>query len=110
MFLRLERFRVAKGDPSGAESCKKNTPRFYSRQRWLRQIFNMVNGYSGVPDMARLVNLFHLAIIALDVDWWGEWVPSKANCADLMTRPDARGWQELEAGLTRVFGAQAVRR
>ena len=58
--------------------------------------------------MARLVNMFHLAIIALDVDWWGEWVPSKANVADLMTRPDDRGWQELEAGLTRIFGAQAV--
>ena len=25
-----------------------------------------------------------------------------------MTRPDDRGWQELEAGLTRIFGAQAV--
>ena len=48
----------------------------------------LVHGYSGKPDMARLINLFHVACIALDMDWYGEWVPSKANIADLPTRAD----------------------
>ena len=51
---------------------------------------NMVNGYSGKPDMAALVNMFHLAIMALDVEWYGEWVPSKANIADIVSAPRAR--------------------
>ena len=41
--------------------------------------------------------MFHLALLALDVEWYGEWVPSDANLADIMTRP-IRFW-ELERGL-----------
>jgi hypothetical protein len=36
--------------------------------------------------MARLVNLFHLALVGLECTWYGEWVPSKMNIADIMTR------------------------
>ena len=68
-----------------------------------------VNGYSGKADMARLVNMFHLALVALNVDWYGEWIPSEANIADLMTRPEKRGWQELKAGLEKALGEEAVR-
>ena len=40
---------VAKGDPSGAENQKKNTPRLYS-QRWsLRQIFTPIHVWNIVP-------------------------------------------------------------
>ena len=49
----------------------------------------LVNGYSGKPDLARLVNLFHVATIALGCEWWGEWVPSKANLADIPTRAES---------------------
>ena len=49
---------------------------------------HFVNGYAGEPDSAALVNMFHVAILALNIEWWGEWVPSKANPADLRTRPD----------------------
>ena len=49
---------------------------------------HLVNGYASAPDSARLVNMFHIALLALDIEWWGEWVPSKANIADLLTRPD----------------------
>ena len=38
--------------------------------------------------MARLVNLFHLALVGLECTWYGEWVPSKMNIADIMTRPE----------------------
>ena len=58
---------------------------------------NLVNGYSGKPDMARLVNMFHIALLALNVEWYGEWCPSKANIADIMTRPER--FHELLEGL-----------
>ena len=38
--------------------------------------------------------MFHLAVLALDMEWYGEWVPSKANIADIMTRPER--YHELE--------------
>ena len=47
--------------------------------------------------MARLVCMFHLALIALGCDWYGEWVPSKANLGDIMTRPER--FHELLEGL-----------
>ena len=49
---------------------------------------HLVNGYAGQPDSARMVNLFHVAVAALGMQWWGEWIPSKANIADIMTRPE----------------------
>ena len=49
---------------------------------------HLVNGYANAADSARLVNMFHTALLALDIDWWGEWVPSKANIADMLTRFD----------------------
>ena len=49
---------------------------------------HLVNGYAGQPDSAKLVNAFHAAVIALRLQWWGEWIPSKANIADIMTRID----------------------
>ena len=58
---------------------------------------NLVNGYAGKPDMARLVCMFHVALLALNCDWYGEWVPSKANLADIMTRPERK--HELMEGL-----------
>ena len=58
---------------------------------------NLVNGYAGKPDMAKFVNMFHVAVLALDIEWYGEWVPSKANIADIMTRPDR--FHELREGL-----------
>ena len=58
---------------------------------------HLVNGYAGQPDSARIVNLFHIAQAALNVHWWGEWIPSKANIADIMTRPGR--FFELQAGL-----------
>ena len=62
----------------------------------------MVNGYATKADMARFVNLFHAALIALDIEWYGEWVPSEANVADIMTRPERM--HELMAGLKTIFG------
>jgi hypothetical protein len=48
----------------------------------------IINGYSGKPDLARMVNMFHIATTALCIQIWGEWVPSDANVADIPTRPE----------------------
>ena len=47
----------------------------------------LIQGYSSSRAMARLNSFFHLAIAALDIDLWVEWVPSKANPADWPSRP-----------------------
>jgi len=57
----------------------------------------LTNGYAGQPDSTKIVNVFHAALIALRTRWWGEWIPSKANIADIMTRPGR--FHELLAGL-----------
>lgn len=54
-----------------------NTPAWYC----------MINGYSSSKPMAEMGNLFHLAIAALEIDCWIEWVNSEANIADLPSRP-----------------------
>lgn len=59
-----------------------------------------MNGYSGKVDMAGLINMFHVALLALGVDWYGEWCPSKANVADIMTRPER--FHELIEGLSKL--------
>ena len=66
---------------------------------------SLVHGYAGKAEAARLVNMFHLALIALDIKWYGEWVPSKANVADIMTRETR--FHELESGISAIFGRDA---
>ena len=47
----------------------------------------MINGFSASKPMAEMGNLFHLAIAALEIDCWVEWVNSDANIADIPSRP-----------------------
>ena len=63
----------------------------------------MINGYSGKPDLAHMVNMFHAALIALDMRWYGEWVPSKAN---ITTRPER--FHELLDGLRRELAGKGL--
>ena len=62
----------------------------------------MVHGYARKPDCARLVNAYHAQSVALRCLVWGEWVPSKANPADIPTRSERDGempasavWREM---------------
>ena len=62
----------------------------------------LVHGYASKPDLARLVNLFHAQIAALRCWFYGDWVPSKANPADVPTRaerlhevPPSATWVEM---------------
>ena len=105
---------IGQGEELAAISAFYTAPQLFMNRKVIHFVDNSaalgacVNGYSGKADMARLVNMFHLALVALNVDWYGEWVPSEANIADLMTRPDKRGWQELKAGLEEALGEEAV--
>ena len=59
----------------------------------------LVHGYSGKPDLAVMVNAFYLQIAGLRASVYFDWVPSKANIADL---PSRDGWEELYASLSGI--------
>ena len=46
----------------------------------------LVHGYSGKPDLAKMVNAFFLQLAGLRASVYFDWVPSKANIADLPSR------------------------
>ena len=48
----------------------------------------LVHGYARKLDLARMVNAFHLQLVSLDAHVWLEFVPSKANIADLPSRDE----------------------
>ena len=48
----------------------------------------LVHGYSGVPDSARIVHLFHAWNVGLGARPWFEFVPSEANPSDEPSRVD----------------------
>jgi len=48
----------------------------------------LVHGYASKPDLARLVNIFHAQLAGIRSWFFGDWVPSKANPADVPTRPE----------------------
>ena len=49
----------------------------------------LLRGYSGVPDCARIVNMFHFAIAKLGLaSLWIDYVPSESNPADVPSRLD----------------------
>ena len=47
---------------------------------------SLINGYASKPDMARIVNVYHLSQFFLRAQVWLEWIPSAANIADLPSR------------------------
>ena len=61
-----------------------------------------LGGYSGALDAARLVNVYHIALMALGCSVWLECVASESNIADWPTR------EMLQACLQYKDGAQLV--
>ena len=73
-----------------------------------------VHGYANEPDMAAVVNALHACDAALQCDSWYEWVPSKANVADLPSR-EASTWAPEDVVLmarlrARVADVESARR
>jgi hypothetical protein len=69
-----------------------------------RAIGALLNGYSGVPDCARIVNMFDFAVAKAGcASLWIDYVPSESNPADVPSRlihemtVDARGALEAES-------------
>ena len=61
-----------------------------------------MGGYSGALDAARLVNVYHIALMALGCSVWLEYVASESNITDWPTR------EMLQACLQYKDGAQLV--
>ena len=57
----------------------------------------LIKGYSGAPDSARLLHAFKAFAFGFGVDPWFQWVPSKANIADMPSRHDVSLLEELGA-------------
>ena len=57
----------------------------------------LVKGYSGAPDSARLLHAFKAYAFGFGVDPWFQWVPSKANIADMPSRHELSLLEELGA-------------
>jgi hypothetical protein len=68
----------------------------------------VVHGYSSRPDMAELTNMYHLAVACNEVRVWHEYVPSKANIADIPSRPGHRDWHALAAMGIKEFPKRMV--
>ena len=66
----------------------------------------LISGYSGVPDCARLVNIFHFAIAQLGIaSLWIDYVPSESNPADVPSRAHEMSPEEAAAAMAE-FGAK----
>ena len=46
----------------------------------------LVHGYAGKPNLAKPVNIFYLQLVRLRASAYFDYVPSKANIADLPSR------------------------
>ena len=63
----------------------------------------LVKGYSGVPDCARIVNMFHFAIARLGAaSLWIDYVPSESNPADAPSRFHAMSRAQLERAVSEL--------
>jgi hypothetical protein len=57
----------------------------------------LIKGYSGVPDIARIVNMFHFTVAQLGAEsLWIDYVPSESNVADIPSRFHAMTDSEIE--------------
>jgi hypothetical protein len=60
-------------------------------------IGGLVKGYSGTPDCARIINMFHFAIASLGAaSLYIDYVPSESNIADIPSREHAMSSDEVE--------------
>ena len=65
----------------------------------------LVHGYSGKADLAKMVNVFYLQVAGLRTSVYFDYVPSKANIADL---PSRDAFDELEHELRGLHVARAL--
>ena len=92
VFAREQETYIAQGEAVGALAPMLSVPLLFKGRAVLQFQDNtgalsaLIHGYASRPDMARVVNAFHVAQFGLEARVWLEWVPSKANVADLPSR------------------------
>ena len=66
--------------------------RGYPAEIWIDNagaVGSLIKGYSGKPDCARLINMFHFAVAVSGVtSLWIDYVPTESNPADIPSRPE----------------------
>ena len=65
----------------------------------------LVHGYSGKPELAKTVNVFYLQMVAVRTSVYFDYVPTKANIADLPSRGAHERTRHELSGLHRRGGA-----
>ena len=66
----------------------------------------LIKGYSGVPDCARIINMFHFAVARLGItSLWIDYVPTESNPADVPSRLHEMSYEEA-AHAVRDFGQE----
>jgi len=70
---------------------------------------SLVKGYSGVPDCARIVNMFHFAVAKAGMaSLWIDYVPSESNPADVPSRLHEMSEEEAEEALSELGSAMRM--
>ena len=93
---------IAELEALAAISVYSTYPALFAGRRVNHMIDNtvalsaLVHGYSGKPELAKSVNVFYLQTVRLRANVYFDYVPSKANIADL---PSRAAWPELRAEL-----------
>ena len=99
---------IAELETLAAVSIYSTFPDLFTGRKVLHWIDNtvalsaLVHGYSGKPDLAKSVNIFYLQSMALRASVYFDYVPSKANIADL---PSRGAVEELRNELVGLRGA-----
>ena len=99
---------IAELEALAAVSIYSTFPDLFTGRKVLHWIDNtvalsaMVHGYSGKRDLAKTVNVFYLQALSLRASVYFDYVPSKANIADL---PSRGAVAQLAAELTGFRGA-----
>ena len=98
---------IAELETLAAISVYSTYPNLFKGRRVLHFIDNtvalsaLVHGYSGKPDLAKQVNVFYLQMLSLRSAVYFDYVPSKANIADL---PSRRMFVQLRSELAGLRG------
>ena len=63
----------------------------YAVELWIDNagaVGSLIKGYSGVPDVARIINMFEFSLAKLGISsLYIDYVPTKSNPADVPSRP-----------------------
>ena len=107
----LRKTYIAELETLAAISVYSTYPQLISGRKVLHYVDNtvalsaLVHGYAGKPDLAKSVNIFYLQLVTLRASVYFDFVPSKANIADLPSRRMYTALRRELMGLSVAGGA-----